>query len=188
MKIFYDSTDNNQVQAIYTTDTNSIAWNTFDNIETTDPTIQSQILQYGRDCRLTIVDSVLTAVTQYDHPTDHSLDICKATRRNAVDLQSGVLIGGGLTYDGKLFSLSANAQMNWTNVYQNRANWTYPLKVSIYATSGEYSLADQTAVENFYSAGISRIKTILDGGRQLKIDIDAAVDQTALDAVVDNRT
>jgi len=114
--------------------------------------------------------------------------IAKATRRNLIDYQSGVLIAGGFTYDSTQFSLSANAQINWTNVHQNRANWSYPLKVSIFALSGEYSLTNQTTVENFYNTGIQRVKTILDGGRQLKIDINNAADQTELDAVVDDRT
>ena len=126
-------------------------------------------------------------MTQAEKDVIEPLSDRKAERKLEVDIQTGALIAQGFDHVSKTFSLSANAQLNWTNVYLNRANWSYPLEVSTLA-NGSHDLADQAAVESFYADGVDEVKVILDGGRTLKTDIDAAADQAALDAIVDTRT
>jgi hypothetical protein len=67
MKVFYDSGDNNQVKAIYSGDTASTAWDSFDSIIVTDQARIDELNQYGINCQLTIVSSEVTAVTE-NHP------------------------------------------------------------------------------------------------------------------------
>ena len=192
MKVFYDSADNNQVQAFYTCDTNSTAWAAFNEITVDDPTRQAEILQYGRDCRLTIVDSVVTAVVPYDHPTDHSLDNHKATKCAAIDAKSQELIAAGFEYSGKTFSLSANAQMKVLGLRTAVLAGAlvepdgYPIP---YACMDEttYIIAAEADVVGLFNAGFVRMQTVLVGGATLKGACMAAADQAALDAIVDTR-
>jgi hypothetical protein len=69
MKVFYDSTDNNQVKAVYTSNTTSTAWDSFSSIDVTDPARIAELEDYGSNSRLTIVSGEVTAVTEY-HPQD----------------------------------------------------------------------------------------------------------------------
>ena len=126
-------------------------------------------------------------MSQADKDVIEPLSDRKAERKGEVDLQSGALIFGGFTHSSKAFSLSANAQMNWTNVWADRANQTYPYEVST-ANDEAYDFTDAAEIDTFYHVGKTRLELVLGEGRQLKIDIDAAADQTALDAIVDTRT
>ncbi len=88
MQVFYDPADNNQVQAVYTGNTTSIAWGAFTKIAVTDPARISEILLNGRNCRLTVVDGVVTVVTPFNHPADFTLAANKIRRKAEVDDKS----------------------------------------------------------------------------------------------------
>jgi len=49
------------------------------------------------------------------------------------------------------------------------------------------NLANVTAIDDFYTLALTAEKTILDGGIDLKDDIFQAVDEAAVNAIVDNR-
>ena len=188
LTVYYDAASDNQVEA-YHDFISDAAWPGMTEIEVTDPDRKAEIRSNGRNCQLTVVDGAVTAVTPAEHPVDCSLDNKKAVKIAAVDTQSGVLIVGlGLSYDSVVFSLSPSAQLNWTNLWMNKANWAYPVKISLKDSVEEYELAAEADVEAFYEAAVNRIKAILDSGRTLKKNMDDAADQTALDAINDTRS
>jgi hypothetical protein len=65
MIVYYDTGNSNQVMAIYTGDTNSTAWDTagYTQASVNDVNLQQDILNNGRDCQVTVVADVVTAVT-----------------------------------------------------------------------------------------------------------------------------
>jgi len=110
----------------------------------------------------------------------------KAKRIKEVDLKTRILISQGFEYSGKTFSMSVEAQINWTNLEMIKESLTYPMGAST-IDDQEYIIPDATDMQNLYNTALARKKAILDGGRQLKLDINAAGNQAALDAIVDTR-
>lgn len=117
-----------------------------------------------------------------------SLDANKRGRLAEVNAKSVELIGTGFAYGGKQFSLSLEAQVNWTNVGLNSTLLTYPYVVATIDDTDSLSLANTAAAEAAYAAAVARKEGVLTGGTSLKSSINAAIDQAALDAVVDSRT
>jgi len=94
MRIFYDTTDSNQVKAFYTGDTTSTAWAAYGSLITTDKARISEVLQYCLNCRLTIVEGEVTAVTQFE--TEAYL---RATLRTRVSREYDDLVKNGIAND-----------------------------------------------------------------------------------------
>ena len=65
MIVFYDPNDSNQVMALYTGGTNSVAWTDqgFVRAEVNDPELQEEIDRYARDCTVAVVDGQVTGCT-----------------------------------------------------------------------------------------------------------------------------
>jgi hypothetical protein len=64
MKVFYDPTNDNQVQAIFTDNTSSTAWDTFSNIIITDQILINKILDFGISSKLVFTGSDVTDVLE----------------------------------------------------------------------------------------------------------------------------
>jgi hypothetical protein len=118
-------------------------------------------------------------------PKELTLSDYKTLRYNEIDAKTGALIGAGFTYDSKQFSLSSAAQRNWSEIHSNQTEFTFPLAIST-LDNDEYSLASAN-VNAFWTAGKDALKGHLDSGRALKKSVFDAVDEAAVDAVVDNR-
>jgi len=69
MKVYYDSADNNQVKAIYSSNTASAAWDSYSSIEVTNENIAKSILDLMPCCQVVITDNIVTAVVE-SHPQD----------------------------------------------------------------------------------------------------------------------
>jgi hypothetical protein len=132
--------------------------------------------------------SALVAVAAAHDPT--GLPCQKKARALEVDGHTQALIGAGLTYQGKLFSMSTAAQHNWLAVKAAgaAAGLSYPYKVPVMSNSGYYTATDEAAMIAVADAMRDRIADVVEGGAVLKADIWDAADQAALDAVVDTRT
>ena len=121
-----------------------------------------------------------------------NLDAQRRDKLAAIDYQTMVLIAPGFTHDAKQFSLSINAQLKWTELVAGIAAGLivdptdYPIDVSALDES-KYVLADEVEAKAIAKACGDRVKYILTEGTDLKDDAKNAVDQAALDAVVDNR-
>lgn len=114
-----------------------------------------------------------------------SLADYKSLRYNEIDYKTNVLISQGFTYDAHTFSLSIPAQLTWEGLKANEADFTWPVDVTT-LDHDKYSLA-QANLTAFWDAGVAAVKSHLDSGRNLKKSVFDAVDEAAVDAVVDAR-
>ncbi len=123
-------------------------------------------------------------------PKELTLADYKKLRLNEIDNRTQELILQGFSFGSPVetFSLSEPAQTNWIGLKQaaDAGMITFPTSVST-KDDGEYSIADAAELANFYGAGLAAKKSHLDSGRSLKISINSAADEAAVDAVVDSR-
>jgi hypothetical protein len=118
-------------------------------------------------------------------PKELTLADYKQLRFNEIDGKTLALLAPGFTYDSKTFSLSSNAQLNWSEIHSNKTEFTFPLDVST-IDNDTYALAEAN-VDAFWTAGKDKVQEHIDSGRVLKKSVKDAVDEAAVDAVVDNR-
>jgi len=107
----------------------------------------------------------------------------------AVDARTRELIAAGFTYDGHLFSLSEQAQMNIVGLKTpiDKGWISVPHSVSTNDDSVEYALADATVYEEWYATAVGTIKAHYDSGRTLKKTMSACTTVAELAAVEDPR-
>ena len=118
-------------------------------------------------------------------PTDLTLADYKKLRYNEIDGKSMALIDTGFTHDSKVFSLSSFAQLNWHTLMNQTAQFTFPKDVSL-KNNSKHSLTEAN-VSVLWADGKAFIESVIDGGRNLKQSIFDAVDESAVDAIIDNR-
>ncbi len=109
----------------------------------------------------------------------------KQLRYNEIDGKTVSLIAAGFSFDSQAFSLSSSAQMNWSTLKDQEAEFTWPVEVST-KDNNAYSLT-QANLTAFWTAGRDATKGHLDTGRALKKSVFDAADEAAVNAVVDNR-
>lgn len=114
----------------------------------------------------------------------------KSIRNTVIDDKTYAVILLGFTYDGEVFSLSDHAQHNWSQIKNDLSDGTlvsgdFPYKVTT-IDDKEYLLTEAN-VSGFYDAGAAVIKVQVDLGRDLKILVTDAADETAVDAIIDDR-
>lgn len=115
-----------------------------------------------------------------------SLERYKTKKKLAIDLKTQQLIGQGFTYASKIFSLSANAQLYWSNLL-NIPSGDFPLTVNTLDDLDSYNIADTTDAQGMYGAALSAVKGHLTSGTALKEQVRAATTKAEVDAVVDSR-
>jgi len=133
-------------------------------------------------------DETILATTVSDHQALTEVNVFqqnKDIKNVAIDLRTKELINEGFTYDSELFSLSDFAQLNWNDIKNNTTDYSFPLEIPT-KNNYKYSLT-QGNVNGFWNAKMSQVWTHLDSGRALNVSVVDAVDQAALDLVVDSR-
>jgi len=117
------------------------------------------------------------------------LENLKEFRYNQIDKRTVEIISAGFTFDGKLFSLSAQAQNNWTNIKSQKevfnAMGLFPIQVS--TKDSDVYFLQYTDVDAFWGAGMVAVKTPYNIGGNLKKSIFDATTIAEVDAVIDNR-
>ena len=113
-----------------------------------------------------------------------TLEELKSYRCIEIDVRTQELIAQGFTFDGHTFSMSTNAQINWSN-FPNLPDGLFPLTVmdkndAVYVLA----LADKL---NFYLSALNFKNTQLQSGSVLKGEVKAAIDAPAVNAIIDNR-
>lgn len=114
-----------------------------------------------------------------------SLSDKKAAKIIAIDERTDAIISNGFTFDGNRFSLSIQAQMNWSALFSMQSLMSFPIGVTTLDNT-TYSLSFANLIP-FIGTGMAVVKNAIGSGRALKIAADNAADQAALDAVVDSR-
>ena len=119
----------------------------------------------------------------------NDLDQLKECRFQEIDDKTGVLISNGFTYDGKVFSLSVNAQTNILALdnSRNEPEIVYPITYNTIDDLDSYSVPDAATIHAMYLTALATKKGIIDAGTTLKQSIRDAVDIAAVNAIEDNR-
>jgi hypothetical protein len=110
----------------------------------------------------------------------------KAVRCEEIDARTQALIASGFTFAGHVFSLSTEAQLNWTALYAARDSLTYPLSVTT-DDDEEFSAPDAATLAGLCLTALATVKGQVDSGRGLKLAVLAAADASALNAILDAR-
>ena len=113
-----------------------------------------------------------------------TLEELKKLRYLEIDSTTSYLIAEGFAFDGQTFSMSVNAQINWTN-FPNLPDSLFPLTIiDIQEDPYICSLANKM---NFYYTALNWKNQFLQSGGLLKAEIHACADEACVHAVVDNR-
>jgi hypothetical protein len=113
----------------------------------------------------------------------------KHYRIDKINLRTAELITGGYTWASKQFPLSTNGQINLLGLV-NAAQLgilTFPIDLNTLNDEDRHPIADVTEVYNIFGTALGTKKAYLDSGTALKDSIMAAVDEAAVQAIIDNR-
>ena len=113
-----------------------------------------------------------------------TLEELKHVRLEEIDLRTGELISAGFTFGGHTFSMSTNAQINWSN-FPNLPDALFPIPV-MDIQDGVYSLSLSNKT-NFYLSALGFKNTVLQSGSTLKTSIKACTNETEVLSIIDNR-
>lgn len=113
-----------------------------------------------------------------------TLEELKSYKCVEIDNKTQELIAQGFTFDSHTFSMSTNAQINWSN-FPNLPDALFPLTV-MDKNDEVYSL-DLADKLNFYLSALNFKNAQLQSGSVLKAQVKAAVDVPAVNAIIDNR-
>jgi hypothetical protein len=121
------------------------------------------------------------------------LDLQKEGRKQAIDAKTGQIIACGFEFDSYCFSLSDNAQNNWNRVENkyNGGTLVYPHSITAKTAEGDvvnYDLTNDEQLLAFMTIVDNAVDFAVDTGRTYVIQIQEAITQAELDAIVDNRT
>lgn len=109
------------------------------------------------------------------------LDYAKGLKMIEVDSAVQSKISAGLSFDGHTFSLSQNAQINWTNLRANKDLLTFPVECSIQDSPYIYYIEEEN-IDALVGAVLNAVKTILEHARAAKLGIQALTTIEAVEA------
>lgn len=131
------------------------------------------------DGELALISGVVAA---YD-----PVPAAKIVRYDQIDKRTEELIAEGFLFDGKVFSLSANAQRYWTGLMVGASAIAYPVVVNTLDDGATYTIPNAGTVVGVYGAAMNTVKDRLGSGTDLKSEVRAASTVEAVNAVVDDR-
>ena len=102
-----------------------------------------------------------------------TIEPLKRLAYNAVDQKTGLQFEQGFEFAGMTFSLSQNAQIKWSGLYNSRHMQAYPLIASNIDDSDGYIINSAAEVEAIYQTAVNKVRELLDNGRIIKEEIRA---------------
>jgi hypothetical protein len=111
----------------------------------------------------------------------------KAHRNVLIDQKTSNLIALGYVYKGYTFPLSQNGQINLLGMMEVKDLLTYPVALNNIEDTAVYNIVDATDLTNLYLTALATKKARLDAGTALKTQVNAAIDEAAVAAIIDNR-
>jgi len=141
----------------------------------------------------TIVDGAIVEKSQEDKELCYPvvLQELKAFKLAQIDTRTDAIISQGFTYADKQFSLSLEAQSNWTGMMVASDFLTFPYEITAQNADNvggvKYSLADKAELVTFYLTGIGYVSYVIGAGRALKLLVNEAATPDAVLAVEDAR-
>lgn len=110
-------------------------------------------------------------------------------RKELIDKNTRDLIAKGFMHSGHKFSLSLAAQANWNRMVAKHAagKLTFPTDEVSTFYGARHTFTDAAAFEAFEDAYLAAIDSIIESGRLLKEQVDAAATVEEVNAVIDTR-
>ena len=120
---------------------------------------------------------------------DGELYTARALRMRNVDVRTRELLAQGFLYDGHVFSLSLEAQANWNRMIAKHAadKLTFPTDEVSTFYGVRHSFVDAASFNAFADAYLAAVDTVIESGRALKDQINAATTVGDVNAVIDDR-
>lgn len=109
-----------------------------------------------------------------------SLEELKQAKIIDVDANTEDLISQGFTFDGVLFSLSAKAQINWSNIV-NIPSQLFPLPIN--GKNDDGYLLEESDKMNFYYTALNAVNSKLQAGSAKKRAIKACTSIQELEQI-----
>lgn len=127
-----------------------------------------------------------TTVANHEHI---SLNEYKEQRFTEIDEKTKELILQGFLYNGKVFSLSLNAQINIEALHSSRLDslLTYPITYNTLNDLEVYNIPDADDLHLMYFTALGTKKSYVDSGTGLKNSIREAQTISELEEIIDNR-
>lgn len=129
-----------------------------------------------------IRNSIFHAVNE-QHPDEYTLDGELDNHKehvfSSIDKRTREKIGEGFIYEGMIFSLSSNAQTNYTGMLAGRELLDYPVTINARDDTEKLQLDDEEAVRTFCGAALKAAREYINLGSELKEEVRQA--QTAED-------
>lgn len=116
------------------------------------------------------------------------LSVAKQEKILVIDEKTQSKIFEGFTHNGHTFSLSQNAQQNWSALmaYLVAGKLSFPYSVTTY-DDDEYTIQDVQEFETFINTAFYTVSYQIQYGRSLKLLVRGATTYEELDAIVDPR-
>jgi hypothetical protein len=111
----------------------------------------------------------------------------KAYRNEEIDVRTKELIALGYSYAGYTFPLSIEGQINLVGMITFKDALSYPVDLNNINDTAVYNIADSTDLLQLYGTALATKKARLDSGTALKTQVNAAIDEAEVAAIIDNR-
>lgn len=112
----------------------------------------------------------------------------KIIRNREINEQTDALILAGVNHNGVDFKINIEKEVTALGLHTQRVGGADMTGKKFRAKDTTYTFADTADFDAWFAAAMTRVEDTIIAGSELKDQIDAAADQAALDAIVDNRT
>lgn len=113
-----------------------------------------------------------------------TLEELKSEKIEMIDFRTKQLISDGFNFDGHIFSLSVEAQINWSNIL-NVSDQLFPLNVI--DKNDDLYILELNNKTNFYLSALNGKNTHLQSGGYLKTLVKNAQTEEEVNLIIDNR-
>lgn len=116
-----------------------------------------------------------------------TLDELKAAKKLEIDTKTDQLIEAGIIHNSVDFKINLEKEITALGLNSARMAGADMAGKKFRAKDQTYTFVDTADFDAWFNAAFTRVESLLISGSELKDQVDAAADQAALDAIVDNR-
>lgn len=142
-------------------------------------------IDFASNATLEQIEAANTFVENFDINNFLILQ-AKKDKNLKIDEKTQQIIAQGFPFASKRFSLSQNAQTNWTNMYINKSILSKPLTVTTNDDEA-FQLETESDIQNFYMTGLVYVQSIINSGRALKLSVNNCSTLEEIENIVDER-
>lgn len=116
-----------------------------------------------------------------------TLDDFKTEKKLEIDRKTDQLIEAGITHNSVEFKINLEKEITALGLNSARMAGADMAGKKFRAKDQTYTFVDTADFDAWFNTAFARVESLLVSGSELKDQVDAAADQAALDAIVDNR-